>query len=189
MEGQGGRLNVVKVLHERDAEPVLELGGRVVETRIIRGSRGERDKYIHLIEMSHRSRMRFDLEMKVGGQHWIHVESTGPPHDPASDAASKRTDAVECVTDSVPAVSVAKSGCSAAKRARSATDVAAAAAITPCAESEWQPATVKWNGKPAKALVMRVPGSTPAMYQVRWKQGRHGFCEGSEAVGEADVVF
>ena len=32
---------VVRVFHERDAsEPVLELGGEVIETRIIRGKRG-----------------------------------------------------------------------------------------------------------------------------------------------------
>jgi len=193
MEGQqGGRLSVVKVFHERDvAGPVLELGGRVIETRIIRT---DPEQYVHLIEMSHRSRMRFDKELKAGGRHWIHVESNGPmPHESKSAAASTYSastaaaveECVHPVSASVPAVSVAAAATAPqAKRARSA---AAATAAIP--KSEWQPATVTWNGKPAKALVMRVPGSAPVMYHVRWNQGRHGYCESSEAVSADDVAF
>jgi hypothetical protein len=190
MEGQqGGRLSVVKVFHERDvAGPVLELGGRVIETRIIRG---DPEQYVHLIEMSHRSRMRFDKELKAGGRHWIHVESRGPMPSKSAAAstysASTAAAVEECVhptpvSASVPAVSAAAATAPQAKRARSA----AAAAIP---KSEWHPATVTWNGKPAKALVMRVPGSAPVMYHVRWKQGRHGFCEASEAISADDVAF
>ena len=192
-------MSVVRVFHERNVgEPVLELGGRVLETRIIRGQLGEPDQFVHLIEMSHRSRMRFDKEMRGGGRHWIHVESSGPmPHESKSKSKSKSkpADASSAAssaavvhpvsaTHAVPAVSAAAASDAApqAKRARSA---AAAAAPT----SEWQPATVTWNGKPAKALVMRVPGSAPVMYHVRWNQGRHGYCESSEAVSADDVAF
>ena len=185
-------MSVVRVFHERDvAEPVLELGGRVIETRIIRGVP---EQYVHLIEMSHRARTRFDTEMKTCGRHWIHVESRAPmPHHESKSAAastySASTSAAveECVhptpvsaTHSVPAVSVAAAAADApqAKRPRTAAPT-----------SEWRPATVTWNGKPAKALVMRVPGSGPVTYHVRWRQGRHGFCESSEAVGADDVAF
>ena len=78
--------------------------------------------------------------------------------------------------------------------ATAATAVTAVTAVTSAiatseSESDWQPATVTWNGKPAKGLVMRVPDSMPVMYHVRWKQGRYGFFESSEAVCEADVTF
>ena len=198
MEGQGGRLSVVRVFHERNVEePVLELGGRVLETRIIRGQRGEPDQYVHLIEMSHRSRMRFDKEMRGGrGRHWIHVESSGPmPHETKSDASSTSAASAaiaECVhpvsaTHSVPAAAAAAAASDAAPQAKRARCAAATASAAPT--SEWQPATVTWNGKPAKALVMRVPGSAPVMYHVRWNQGRHGYCESSEAVSADDVAF
>ncbi len=211
-------MNVVRVFHERNVgEPALELGGRVLETRIIRGQLGEPEQYVHLIQMSHRSRMRFDKEMRGGGRHWIHVESSGPmPHETKSDAASTSAAITSvastsvastsvastsaavagCVhpvsaTQAVPAVSAAAASDAApqAKRARSAAAAAAAAAPTSASASEWQPATVTWNGKPAKALVMRVPGSAPVMYHVRWNQGRHGYCESSEAVSADDVAF
>ena len=201
-------MNVVRVFHERNVgEPALELGGRVLETRIIRGQLGEPDQYVHLIEMSHRSRMRFDKEMRGGGRHWIHVESSGPmPHETKSDAASTSAASTSvastsaavagCVhpvsaTHAVPAVSAAAASDAApqAKRARSQAAAAAAAAAAASVPTEWQPATVTWNGKPAKALVMRVPGSAPVMYHVRWNQGRHGYCESSEAVSADDVAF
>ncbi len=191
-------MNVVRVFHERNVgEPALELGGRVLETRIIRGQLGEPDQYVHLIEMSHRSRMRFDKEMRAGGRHWIHVESRGPMPQSKSDAssASAASAAVaECVhpvsaTHSVPAAAV-DAASDAAPQAKQAKRARSAAATAPAAPtSEWQPATVTWNGKPAKALVMRVPGSAPVMYHVRWNQGRHGYCESSEAVSADDVAF
>jgi hypothetical protein len=135
--------------------------------------------------------------MRGGGRHWIHVESSGPmPHETKSDATSTSAAsaaAAECVhpvsaTHSVPAVSAAAASDAApqAKRARSAAATAATASAAP---TEWQPATVTWNGKPAKALVMRVPGSAPVMYHVRWNHGRHGYCESSEAVSADDVAF
>ena len=176
-------MSVVRVFHER--EPVLELGGRVLETRIIRT---EPEQYVHLIEMSHRARMRFDKEMQTSGRHWIHVESSGPmPHESKSKSAAASSAASSDAvvhTVSVPAVAAASHAAPQAKRARSA-----AAATDAIPTSEWQFATVTWNGKPAKALVMRVPGSAPVMYHVRWKQGRHGFCEASEAISADDVAF
>ena len=187
--------SVVRVFHERDvSEPVLELGGKVMETRIIRGKRGAKDNYIHLIQMSERSRMRFDREMKCGGCHWIYVESmhadatTSAPTHAAAPSVSTHGGSL-AVTDLAPTPQPASAAPSAAPSV--APSVAPAKSDPRAAESssEWQPATVTWNGKPAKGLVMRVPDSMPVMYHVRWKQGRYGFYESSEAVCEADVTF
>jgi hypothetical protein len=104
----------------------------------------------------------------------------------ASDATQAAAKSVAAPVSERPPTNVTDA---AAVTAATAATAVTSAIATSESESDWQPATVTWNGKPAKGLVMRLPDSMPVMYHVRWKQGRYGFYESSEAVCEADVTF